>query len=109
PGLLLQIRRAAASAADRAAESATHRLIGQTTGGATTRLTTFIRGALGGMSSMSPWSNEEPFREELFSVERLEEHARSLAVAQKVAAKPSKGHPLAARLADNGAVLLDAY
>jgi cyclic beta-1,2-glucan synthetase len=48
-------------------------------------------------------------REELFSVERLEQHARSLAVAQPVTAKPSNGRPLARRLADNGAVLLDAY
>ncbi|WP_369407793.1 GH36-type glycosyl hydrolase domain-containing protein [Roseomonas rosulenta] len=48
-------------------------------------------------------------REELFSVERLEEHARSLAVAQTVSAKPSKVYPLALRLTDNRNVLLDAY
>jgi cyclic beta-1,2-glucan synthetase len=48
-------------------------------------------------------------REELFSVERLEEHARSLAVAQSVTPKPTKGRPLTRRLADNAAVLLDAY
>jgi cyclic beta-1,2-glucan synthetase len=45
----------------------------------------------------------------MFGVERLQAHARSLAVAQKVAGKPSKGLPLAGRLADNGAVLLAAY
>jgi cyclic beta-1,2-glucan synthetase len=45
----------------------------------------------------------------LFSVERLETHARSLAVAQIVAAKATRGLPLSARLADNGAVLLSAY
>ena len=105
-----QIKRAAAAfATDRAAESATHRLIGHPSRGTKIRLTTFIRGVFGRLSSMSPWNNEEPFREELFSVERLEEHARSLAVAQPVTPKPSKGHPLAARLADNGAILLDAY
>jgi cyclic beta-1,2-glucan synthetase len=39
----------------------------------------------------------------------LEEHAQSLAAAQPVTAKPTRGHPLGRRLADNGAVLLDAY
>jgi cyclic beta-1,2-glucan synthetase len=58
---------------------------------------------------MSPWNSQEPLREELFSVERLEEHARSLAAAQPVTPKPAKVHPLAGRLVDNGAVLLDAY
>ena len=57
----------------------------------------------------SPWNSEAPIREELFSVERLEAHARSLALAQPVAARTTRGLPLAPRLADNGAVLLDAY
>jgi cyclic beta-1,2-glucan synthetase len=56
-----------------------------------------------------PWDNQEPIREELFSVERLEEHARSLALAQLVSSRTTKGQPLARRLADNGAVLLGAY
>ena len=68
-----------------------------------------IRRAFAHAPSMSPWNEREPIREELFSVERLEEHARSLAVAQPVTPKPAKGHPLAGRLADNEAVLLDAY
>jgi cyclic beta-1,2-glucan synthetase len=57
----------------------------------------------------SPWDNQEPIREELFSVERLEEHARSLALAQIVSSRTIKGQPLARRLADNGAVLLECY
>ena len=57
----------------------------------------------------SPWDNQEPIREELFSVERLEEHARSLALAQIVSSATTKGQPLARRLAHNGAVLLEAY
>ena len=57
----------------------------------------------------SPWDSEAPIREELFSVERLESHARSLAVAQTVASRVTRGLPLADRLADNGAVLLAAY
>ena len=57
----------------------------------------------------SPWDTEEPIREELLSVERLESHARSLALAQPVAARSTRGSPLAPRLADNSAVLLAAY
>jgi cyclic beta-1,2-glucan synthetase len=57
----------------------------------------------------SPWDNEAPIREELFSAERLEGHARSLAVAQRVAPKRTKGLPLARRLANNSSVLLQAY
>jgi cyclic beta-1,2-glucan synthetase len=58
---------------------------------------------------VSPWDSDAPIREELFSVERLEAHARSLAIAQAVALRATRGLPLATRLADNGAVLLSAY
>ncbi|MGH6803064.1 MAG: hypothetical protein ACREC3_06825, partial [Methyloceanibacter sp.] len=58
---------------------------------------------------MSPWNNRDPIRAELFSGERLEEHARSLAAAQPVTPKVAKGNPLAGRLAKNEAVLLHAY
>ncbi len=64
---------------------------------------------LGYASSDSPWSNGEPVREELFSTERLEQHARSLAVAQAVTPRPTRGHPLSGRLTANSAVLLHAY
>jgi cyclic beta-1,2-glucan synthetase len=68
----------------------------------------FIRRTFG-RAPPPPWDSPKPVREELFSLERLEEHARSLALAQRVAPKPIKGYPLAGRLADNAAVLLDAY
>ncbi len=58
---------------------------------------------------VSPWDSSEPVREELFSVERLQQHARSLAAAQPVTPKPTRGQTLAGRLADNGTVLLKAY
>ncbi len=48
-----------------------------------------------------------PIREELFSVERLEQHAESLARAQPVVS--AKGRPLAKRVQDNGRVLHRAY
>jgi cyclic beta-1,2-glucan synthetase len=57
----------------------------------------------------SPWDSLAPIREELFSIERLEEHASSLAVAQTVTPTPLRGHKLAKRLADNATTLLDAY
>ncbi|QEM82248.1 GH36-type glycosyl hydrolase domain-containing protein [Halomonas binhaiensis] len=60
-------------------------------------------------TSPPPWSNTAPVREELFSVERLEQHASSLALAQRVTDKPPKVLPLARRLKDNAKVLLNAY
>jgi cyclic beta-1,2-glucan synthetase len=52
---------------------------------------------------------EEPIRAELFSAERLEQHAETLAVAQHVKATPRKGRPLLPRVLDNGRVLLESY
>ena len=52
---------------------------------------------------------DEPIRAELFSVERLEQHGETLAVAQRVTAYPGRGRPMAARVRDNGRVLLAAY
>ena len=45
----------------------------------------------------------------MFSVERLEEHARSLAAAQGVTPGERNGASLAKRLAENEAVLFAAY
>ncbi|HLE62039.1 MAG TPA: hypothetical protein VI750_02810, partial [Pyrinomonadaceae bacterium] len=52
---------------------------------------------------------EEPIRAELFSSERLEQHAESLAAAQRVTTTPRKGRPLLPRVLDNGRVLLESY
>ena len=52
---------------------------------------------------------EEPIRAELFSLERLEQHAESLAAAQAVTSEASRGRPLIPRVMDNGRVLLDSY
>src|SRR5664279_2238136 len=46
---------------------------------------------------------------ELFSVERLEQHAKTLAVAQAVTDAPRRGRPVAPRIAENGRVLLESY
>ena len=52
---------------------------------------------------------EGPIRSELFSAERLEQHAESLAGAQRVTARPAAGRSLAPRLRDNERVLRGAY
>ena len=65
--------------------------------------------AFGLAPQAAPWNNEESIREELFSVERLEQHAESLAAAQPITAGPIWGRSLAVRLRDNESVLLAAY
>ena len=57
----------------------------------------------------SPWNTDELIRAELFSIERLEEHAASLAMAQPVGAQRRSRSSLVARLRDNEAALLVAY
>ena len=54
-------------------------------------------------------SDEEPIRAEVFSVERLEQHAESLAAAQRVTPWPTRGRSVAKRLRVNARVLLGAY
>ncbi|MEO7640891.1 MAG: hypothetical protein ABIU07_05735, partial [Ramlibacter sp.] len=50
-----------------------------------------------------------PVRQELFGIERLEQHAESLAAAQPVSVRPPAVLSLHRRLDDNAAVLLAAY
>src|SRR5580692_3445229 len=52
---------------------------------------------------------EEPIRAELFSLERLEQHAESLAGAQLVTNEMSRGRPLIPRVLNNGRMLLSSY
>ncbi|MGL6043053.1 MAG: glycosyl transferase, partial [Sandaracinobacteroides sp.] len=59
-----------------------------------------------GQGSVQP---EPPVRAELFSIERLEAHAQSLAASQPIAENPGKGRSLTARLDDNSKVLAGAY
>jgi cyclic beta-1,2-glucan synthetase len=65
-------------------------------------------GAFGG-SNRPAGEPEEPIRAELFSVERLEQHAQTLAVAQKITDSPRKGRAVWPRITENGRVLLDSY
>src|SRR5438105_7643136 len=65
--------------------------------------------AFGRRPTASPWETEDSIREELFSIERLEQHAESLAAAQQITARPIPRRSLTVRLKDNEAVLLEAY
>ena len=57
----------------------------------------------------APSPVEEPIRAELFGIERLEQHAESLAAAERTTERPSKGRDLLPRVRENGRVLLTAY
>ncbi|MGO9039015.1 MAG: GH36-type glycosyl hydrolase domain-containing protein [Steroidobacteraceae bacterium] len=74
-----------------------------------TKLISLVGRALGRRSPASPWDSDEIVRAELFSIERLEQHAASLAAAQRVTKRPITRRSLGARLRDNEAVLLAAY
>ena len=73
------------------------------------QLTSPWRRLIGSFSAKPLWDDGAPIRSELFSVERLEEHAKSLAAAQAVTPGEVKGASLVQRLADDEAVLLAAY
>ena len=52
---------------------------------------------------------EDPIRAELFSIERLEQHAESLARAQSVTLKHSRGSAILGRVKENRRVLNAAH
>ncbi len=61
------------------------------------------------MPLIAPSLLEEPIRAELFGIERLEQHAESLAAAQPVRRGRARGRRLLPRVQDNGRVLREAY
>ena len=56
-----------------------------------------------------PWDSEETIRSELFSAERLEQHAKSLAAEQPIGTHVGSVRPLDRRLKENERILLDAH
>src|SRR5258705_10135973 len=54
-------------------------------------------------------STEDPIREELFSVERLEQYAAELAAEHSVSPNPGRGRRLLPRLEENGRKLIALY
>ena len=63
----------------------------------------------GARSTAFPPYTEELIRSELSGIERLEQHAESLAAAQHVTSSPKAGRRLDRRLRDNARALFDAY
>jgi cyclic beta-1,2-glucan synthetase len=72
-------------------------------------LKSFLLRAFGRAVPVSPWDDEVPIRQELFSIERLEQHAESLAAHQSITVQGTGGKSLSDRLKDNERVLLEAY
>jgi len=68
-----------------------------------------LRPAFSSGRTKSPWDDTAAIREVLFSVERMQEHARSLALAQTVKPRLRLKHPLLDRLAANEASLVASY
>ncbi len=68
-----------------------------------------IRGISRPWLAASPRAHDEPIRAELFSIERLEQHAESLAAAQHATSKPTADRRLETRLRDNDRALRAAY
>ena len=62
-----------------------------------------------GADGESAFEFAEVIRAEIFSAERLEQHAASLAAAQSVTKRPVAVRPLSARLRDNHRALLHAH
>ncbi|HEY5336926.1 MAG TPA: glucoamylase family protein, partial [Rhizomicrobium sp.] len=60
----------------------------------------------GGKNTSQP---EPPIRSELFSLDRLEQHAESLAAAQPISTRNPRGKGLAKRLDENNRALIAAY
>jgi cyclic beta-1,2-glucan synthetase len=72
-------------------------------------VSTVLERAAGRRAEALPWHDTAPARAELFGIERLEQHAISLAQAQPVTARPPRVPALHLRLRENAAVLLAAY
>lgn len=61
------------------------------------------------LGPLPPWSDAAPVRSDLFGMERLEQHALTLAADQTVAVHPPRVASLHARLTDNARALRTAY
>ena len=72
-------------------------------------LTPALSTLLGRARAGDLWRDGAPIRDELLSVERLEDHARSLAAAQSVSPHERTGASLVKRLTENELMLSEAY
>jgi cyclic beta-1,2-glucan synthetase len=69
----------------------------------------FFESVLNGVRSFDTTSDEDPVREELFSVERLEQYATELAAEHRVSSITKRGQLLLPRLEANGRQLVAVY
>jgi cyclic beta-1,2-glucan synthetase len=69
----------------------------------------FLSGIFERLSLGDHWNSDQILREEIFSIERLETHARSLAEAQTITKQPGFRRSLGSRLRNNEKILLAAY
>ncbi len=67
---------------------------------------TLKRSANGAAAALKP---EQPIRAELFGVERLEQHAESLAATDRLTDKSNRGRDLLPGVRENGRILVEAY
>ncbi len=76
-------------------------------------MTIFPSGLLGirrpGGQTPAPGGSDEPIRDAIFSLERLEQHASDLAAQHTLTRDPRRGRGLSRRLRDNARVLLVSY
>src|SRR3989442_481227 len=69
----------------------------------------FFENAFRGIRRFDRNSDDDPIREELFSVERLEQYALELAGQHKVSSKTKRRRSLFPRLEENGRELIAVY
>src|SRR5882724_7331201 len=72
------------------------------------RMARFFKSLTERIRPASDYGGEQPIREELFSVERLEQYAQTLAAEHKIVRKKGRAQ-LLPRLEDNGRKLVAAY
>ncbi|HMJ24810.1 MAG TPA: hypothetical protein VK475_03245, partial [Pyrinomonadaceae bacterium] len=72
-------------------------------------MATLFSGLIRNLKSTADSGDEAPIREELFSIERLEQYALALAAEHEIAVKPQRGNLLLPRLEENGRKLVAAY
>src|SRR3954464_9755154 len=82
---------------------------GRVNAGRAETLKSILRRAIERARSSAAPDAEEAIRSELFSVERLEQHAESLAASQPIHRARASRKSLVTRLRDNERVLLAAY
>src|SRR5882757_21451 len=72
-------------------------------------MATLFSGLIRNLKGAADSGDQAPIREELFSIERLEQYAAALAAEHEIAEKPQRGNLLLPRLEENGRKLVAAY